>query len=126
MWEWGQLDPFGEHLVTQSGKLRVLDQLVPKLAAQQSRLLIFSQMTRMLDILEDFCTMRGLSFCRIDGSTSAEDRDQQIADFNAPVRMANRCGCRRRHRRFLSLLCLLASDGMAKATDPFINGLVTQ
>lgn len=40
-------------------------------------------MTRMLDVLEDFCSMRSLSYCRIDGQTSSEDRDNQIASFNA-------------------------------------------
>ena len=45
---------------------------------------IFSQMTRMLDILDDYCSMRSLSFCRIDGQTSCEDRDRQIEEFNAP------------------------------------------
>ena len=37
----------------------ILDKLLPKLRAQGSRVLIFSQMTRMLDILEDYCLWRG-------------------------------------------------------------------
>ena len=44
----------GPHLWTSSGKMTLLDRLLPKLAAQGSRVLIFSQMTRMLDILEDY------------------------------------------------------------------------
>ena len=78
------LDPFGEHLVEHSGKLRLLDKLIPRLQTQGSRILIFSQMTRMLDILDDYCAMRSHSFCRIDGQTSCEDRDRQIEEFNAP------------------------------------------
>jgi superfamily II DNA/RNA helicase len=78
------LDPFGEHLVEHSGKLRLLDKLIPRLQSLGSRILIFSQMTRMLDILDDYCAMRSLSFCRIDGQTSCEDRDRQIEEFNAP------------------------------------------
>lgn len=78
-----RLDPFGEHLVEESGKLRVLDKLLPRLHGQGSRVLIFSQMTRMLDILDDYCEMRGISRCRIDGQTSCEDRDRQIEEFNA-------------------------------------------
>lgn len=48
----------GEHLVASSGKLVVLDKLLPKLKAQGSRVLLFSQMTRLLDILEDYMIMR--------------------------------------------------------------------
>lgn len=62
----------------------VLDKFLPKLQAMDSRVLIFSQMTRMLDILEDYCLWRGYSYCRIDGSTPHEDRQTQIDEFNAP------------------------------------------
>src|SRR4051794_13757083 len=49
-----------------------------------SRVLIFSQMARMLDILEDYCWFRGHSYCRLDGSTAHEDRQRYIDDYNAP------------------------------------------
>ena len=39
-------------------------------------------MTRMLDILEDYCRIRSFSYCRLDGSTSTEEREKQIAAFN--------------------------------------------
>jgi SWI/SNF-related matrix-associated actin-dependent regulator of chromatin subfamily A member 5 len=78
------LDPFGEHLVEQSGKLTLLDKLLPRLQSQSSRVLIFSQMTRLLDILEDYCAMRSHLYCRIDGQTNGEVRDQMIEDYNAP------------------------------------------
>ncbi|XP_017298080.1 chromatin-remodeling complex ATPase chain Iswi-like [Diaphorina citri] len=71
-----------EHLVFNSGKMVVLDKLLPKLKAQESRVLIFSQMTRMLDILEDYCYWRGFKYCRLDGQTAHEDRQRQINDFN--------------------------------------------
>jgi hypothetical protein len=54
------------------GKLMLLDKLLPKLQAQGSRVLLFSQMTRMLDVLEDYCIFRGYRFCRIDGNTESE------------------------------------------------------
>ena len=60
----------------------LLDKLLPKLQARGSRVLIFSQMTRMIDILEDYCLYRGFQYCRIDGNTSGEDRESQIDDFN--------------------------------------------
>ena len=73
-----------EHLVYNSQKLAILDKLLPKLQAQDSRVLIFTQMTRILDILEDYCWYRGHSYCRIDGQTPHEDRDAQIQEYNAP------------------------------------------
>ena len=45
----------------------LLDKLLPKLQSRNSRVLIFSQMTRLLDILEDYCLYRGFKYCRIDG-----------------------------------------------------------
>jgi SWI/SNF-related matrix-associated actin-dependent regulator of chromatin subfamily A member 5 len=64
------------------GKMAVLDKLLPKLKANGSRVLIFSQMTRLLDILEDYLVYRGYEYCRIDGSTSSEDRENSMEDFN--------------------------------------------
>uniref|UniRef100_A0A0G4HH50 Uncharacterized protein n=1 Tax=Chromera velia CCMP2878 TaxID=1169474 RepID=A0A0G4HH50_9ALVE len=76
-------DPFGEHLVNNAGKVALLDKLMTRLKGMGSRCLIFSQMVRMLDILEDFCNMRGHKYCRIDGNTGGEERDQYIDEFNA-------------------------------------------
>jgi len=73
-----------EHLVQNSGKLLVLDKLLPKLQEQGSRVLIFTQMARVLDILEDYCWFRNWTYCRIDGQTPHEDRDKQIQEYNAP------------------------------------------
>ncbi|KAK9820501.1 hypothetical protein WJX72_011031 [[Myrmecia] bisecta] len=72
----------GDHLVENSGKMVLLDKLLPKLQSRNSRVLIFSQMTRLLDILEDYCIYRGFKYCRIDGNTSGEDRENAIEDFN--------------------------------------------
>ena len=46
-------------------------------------MLIFTQMSRMLDIMEDYCWFRGYQYCRIDGQTAHEDRDRQIQEYNA-------------------------------------------
>lgn len=72
-----------QHLVDNSGKMVVLDKLLKKLKEQGSRVLIFSQMTRMLDILEDFCLWRNYEYCRLDGQTKHEDRDRSISEYNA-------------------------------------------
>lgn len=61
----------------------MLDKLLKRLKERGSRVLIFTQMTRVLDILEDFMVMRGYKYCRIDGNTTYEDREAGIATFNA-------------------------------------------
>lgn len=73
-----------EHLVFNSGKMVVLDKLLKRMKAQGSRVLIFSQMSRVLDILEDYCVFRDHQYCRIDGSTAHEDRIAAIDEFNRP------------------------------------------
>ncbi|XP_039023132.1 ISWI chromatin-remodeling complex ATPase CHR11 isoform X2 [Hibiscus syriacus] len=74
----------GDHLITNAGKMVLLDKLLPKLKDRDSRVLIFSQMTRLLDILEDYLMFRGYQYCRIDGNTGGEDRDASIEAFNKP------------------------------------------
>ncbi|KAH9385639.1 uncharacterized protein NEMAJ01_0535 [Nematocida major] len=74
----------GEHMIENSGKMVMLDKLLVNLKQKGSRVLIFSQMTRMLDILEDYCGFRQYAYCRIDGSTATEDRCQAIEEFNKP------------------------------------------
>ncbi|XP_046901658.1 SWI/SNF-related matrix-associated actin-dependent regulator of chromatin subfamily A member 5 isoform X2 [Hypomesus transpacificus] len=72
------------HLSVNSGKMAVLDKLLPKMKAQGSRVLIFSQMTRMLDILEDYCMWKNYGYCRLDGQTPHEERQISINAFNEP------------------------------------------
>ncbi|KAL6548477.1 hypothetical protein OROGR_008898 [Orobanche gracilis] len=74
----------GEHLIENAGKLVLLDKLLPKLKERDSRVLIFSQMTRLLDILEDYLMFRRYYYCRIDGNTGGDDRDASIEAFNKP------------------------------------------
>ena len=78
------LDPLGEHLVENCGKLFMVDKLLKRLKERGSRVLIFTQMTRVLDILEDYMVMRGYKYCRIDGNTDYSVRESSIDDFNAP------------------------------------------
>ncbi|KAI0223995.1 chromatin remodeling complex Adenosinetriphosphatase [Massospora cicadina] len=85
-----------EHLIYNCGKLEVLDKLLKHLKLKGSRVLIFSQMSRMLDILEDYCGFRDYrkpfgtpltysAFCRIDGNTTHEERIEAIDDYNRPA-----------------------------------------
>ncbi|CAE6466482.1 unnamed protein product [Rhizoctonia solani] len=73
-----------EHLVDNAGKMVILDRLLKHLKTQGSRVLIFSQMSRVLDILEDYCLFRSYQYCRIDGGTAHEDRIAAIDEYNKP------------------------------------------
>ena len=73
-----------EHLVYNAGKMVMLDKILVRMKKQGSRVLIFSQMSRVLDILEDYCVFREHKYCRIDGSTAHEDRIASIDDYNKP------------------------------------------
>jgi len=74
----------GPHLWENAGKMVLLDKLLAKLKANGDRVLIFSQMTRLLDILEDYMRYKGYQYCRIDGQTSTEMRDQYMHEYNEP------------------------------------------
>jgi SNF2 family DNA or RNA helicase len=67
-----------ERLVQMSGKFVLLDKLLPKLQAEGHRVLIFSQMVRLLDILQDYMAFRKYKFERIDGLSKAADRQAAI------------------------------------------------
>ncbi|KAH3669516.1 hypothetical protein OGAPHI_001637 [Ogataea philodendri] len=73
-----------EHLVFNSQKMKVLDRMLKRFKEQGSRVLIFSQMSRMLDILEDYCSFRGFEYSRIDGQTDHVDRIRAIDEYSAP------------------------------------------
>ncbi|KAF2153060.1 hypothetical protein K461DRAFT_293353 [Myriangium duriaei CBS 260.36] len=71
-------------LITSSGKMMLLDQLLTKLKRDNHRVLIFSQMVKMLDILGDYLHLRGHQFQRLDGTIASAARRQAIDHFNAP------------------------------------------
>ncbi|GAB4856000.1 Protein CHROMATIN REMODELING 5 [Ancistrocladus abbreviatus] len=73
-----------DRIILSSGKLVILDKLLVKLYETKHRVLIFSQMVRMLDILAEYLSLRGFQFQRLDGSTKAELRQQAMDHFNAP------------------------------------------
>ncbi|OII73704.1 SWI SNF2 like ATPase [Cryptosporidium ubiquitum] len=72
----------GFHMVEASGKMVLLHKLLPKLFSQGSRVLLFSQMTRLLDIIDDYLRWCGYPYCRIDGSTPGIERQERIDIFN--------------------------------------------
>jgi ATP-dependent helicase STH1/SNF2 len=74
----------GPDLYRVCGKFELLDRLLPKLKATGHRVLIFFQMTAIMDIMEDFLRYRNHKYLRLDGSTKPDDRSLQLKEFNAP------------------------------------------
>lgn len=69
------------------GKLQTLDKLLVQLKSGQHRVLIFTQMARMLDVLEEFLTMHGHTYLRLDGATGIEQRQVLVERFNSDKRV---------------------------------------
>lgn len=72
-----------ERLVASSGKLVLLDKLLPHLKAKGSRVLLFSQFKVLLDIIEDYVRLRGFQYERLDGGVTGERRQAAIDRFCA-------------------------------------------
>jgi DNA helicase INO80 len=75
--------PSMSRFVTDSGKLAQLDALLKELKANDHRVLLYFQMTRMMDLMEEYLTYRNYKYCRLDGSTKLEDRRDTVADFQS-------------------------------------------
>lgn len=73
-----------EEIIRASGKFELLDRLLPKLRRSGHRVLLFSQMTRLMDILEIYLKLNDFKFLRLDGSTKTEERGALLKQFNAP------------------------------------------
>lgn len=69
------------------GKLRELQLLMKRIIAGGHRALIFTQMTKMLDVLEAFLSYHGYKYLRLDGATRVEDRQNLMDRFNADCRI---------------------------------------
>ncbi|XP_060069241.1 SWI/SNF-related matrix-associated actin-dependent regulator of chromatin subfamily A containing DEAD/H box 1B-like [Ylistrum balloti] len=67
--------------IQDSAKFRVLDDLLVKLKSQDDRVLIFSQFTMMMDIMEDYLKQKKYKYMRLDGSTPVPDRLQMIDEY---------------------------------------------
>ena len=75
--------PSMSRFVTDSGKLARLDALLKDMKANDHRVLLYFQMTRMIDLMEEYLTYRNYKYCRLDGSTKLEDRRDTVADFQS-------------------------------------------
>jgi chromodomain-helicase-DNA-binding protein 1 len=72
-----------DRLVRTSGKMVLLDKLLRRLKTAGHRVLLFSQMVHMLDIISDYFRMKGWQHQRLDGSTPSQQRHQAMEQFNA-------------------------------------------
>lgn len=76
------MQPFDSaKMLTDSGKLQTLDILLKRLRAENHRVLLFTQMTKMLNILEDYMNYRKFKYLRLDGSSTIVDRRDMVRDF---------------------------------------------
>lgn len=88
LFEWPMNPKTGEYvlderIVTSSGKMMLLDRLLGELFKTGHKVLVYSQFTTQLDIIEDWAVeWKGWKICRIDGKTAQEDRRSQLKDFN--------------------------------------------
>ncbi|XWS54012.1 hypothetical protein CRYUN_Cryun10bG0051300 [Craigia yunnanensis] len=73
-----------EEIVRASGKFELLDRLLPKLHRTGHRVLLFSQMTHLMNILEIYLRLNDFMYLRLDGSTKTEERGALLKKFNAP------------------------------------------
>lgn len=72
-------------LVRDSGKLKELDNLLKRLKKEKHRVLVYSQFTEVLDLLEDFMFVRGHKFVRLDGSSKLDDRRDMVDAFQTDL-----------------------------------------
>ncbi|XP_011041789.1 PREDICTED: ATP-dependent DNA helicase DDM1-like isoform X2 [Populus euphratica] len=71
-----------EQIVGKCGKFQLLERLLNRLFALQHKILIFSQWTKILDIMDYYFSEKGFKVCRIDGSVRLDERKKQIEEFN--------------------------------------------
>lgn len=67
-----------------AGKFELLDRILPKYKATGHRVLMFFQMTAIMDIMEDYLRYRSYKYLRLDGTTKSDERSDLLRDFNAP------------------------------------------
>ncbi|KAL2914601.1 ATP-dependent DNA helicase Snf21 [Polyrhizophydium stewartii] len=73
-----------KNLYRVAGKFELLDRVLPKFKATGHRVLIFFQMTQIMDIMEDYLRWRGHTYLRLDGHTKPEERTIMLKTFNSP------------------------------------------
>jgi len=72
----------GNHQICDSGKFNLFDDMLPQMRDNDDRVLIFTQFTMVLDIMEQYLRIRGHKYLRLDGSTPVQERQAMIDTFN--------------------------------------------
>ncbi|KAH9454547.1 hypothetical protein MJO29_007489 [Puccinia striiformis f. sp. tritici] len=80
----GPHKPTNDTLWRAAGKFELLDRVLPKLFRTGHRVLMFFQMTQVMDIFQDYCAYRGIKNLRLDGMTKPEERAELLKTFNHP------------------------------------------
>ncbi|CXH96097.1 DEAD/DEAH helicase, putative [Plasmodium berghei] len=78
-----------DFIIKSSGKFEVLDRMIPKLLKFKHKILLFCQMTKLMDILSDYFELRGYKYHRLDGSVSLSNRREIIDNFNESMFVNN-------------------------------------
>jgi DNA helicase INO80 len=73
--------PEAKRLIYDSAKLARLDALLQELKAGDHRVLVYFQMTRMMDLMEEYLVYRQYKYLRLDGSSKIEDRRDMVIDW---------------------------------------------
>lgn len=73
--------PEAKRLIYDSAKLARLDALLQELKAGDHRVLVYFQMTRMMDLMEEYLVYRQYKYLRLDGSSKLEDRRDMVIDW---------------------------------------------
>lgn len=81
--------PEGKRLIYDSTKLARLDLLLQELKASEHRVLIYFQMTKMMDLMEEYLVYRQYKYLRLDGSSKLEDRRDMVIDWQTKFVVSN-------------------------------------
>lgn len=73
---------FNDDIIKSSGKFLVMDAMLSKLKSKGHKVLLFSTMTTILDVIEDYLSLRDYKYVRLDGISKLEERSININKFN--------------------------------------------
>lgn len=77
-----EYDEVKDDIYRVSGKFEVLDRILPKIIISKHRVLMFCQMTHLMNIMQLYFDFRGFKYLRLDGNTKADERAERMASFN--------------------------------------------
>ena len=99
-------------LIRASGKFALLDRMLERLFKDKHQALIFSQMTSLLNVIEDYLIYRKWKYCRIDGSTNIDERQRQMDVYNSEKTNGSGGGRNESDDRFFVFLLSTRAGGL--------------